>query len=324
MCCVSPRLAAHTSSPSASSLPPCPFNCPPGSVLSRPRTRRHPALFCVRTDAAAGDAIRPGACAVLGCMRLTQPPLGRALSAIVAVRASSEGCAIRRCAPDGRWAGAVPRMLFHSGGRLQGALHAACDCSNSPLQLFGWLIETCGGSGFFPDTDLPSFLFPPLSLIHSLNVSPAPFGLHAESPQDAQPLFDEVASFYASKGAPLPARPPLYLVEQNALNAAAAEAGGGEPGGSVRGLTLAEETVIQTVVRRPPTWNTLASDWANSGGNPLALNFGVRSQVLTRRQGARVTAIILLSAMPRLLCGARGSEDTIPYFELARLSAVHS
>lgn len=58
------------------------------------------------------------------------------------------------------------------------------------------------------------------------------------------------------------------------------------------------------MVRRPPTFNSLASDWASSGGNPLALNWGFQNQVLQRRAGARVTAIILLSAMPRLLCGS--------------------
>ena len=115
---------------------------------------------------------------------------------------------------------------------------------------------------------------------------------------DAAPLYADVAAFYESLGVPLPARPPLRLVDAGVLAALASRADAPPHEGAVgdaalmlRGVTLSETVVLRPVLR--------------GGGAVAAALWGLRpEESLPRVAGTRVTCIALLSAMPRLLSGA--------------------
>jgi hypothetical protein len=111
----------------------------------------------------------------------------------------------------------------------------------------------------------------------------------------AQPLYDDVLSFYASLGMPLPARPPLALVDDGALNAAVSGQTGGRGRGEgpvfhTRGLCLTEYLTQTTTTI--------------SGG--LRLPFGAprREEVRVGPTQVTVTAILVLFGLPRLLTGS--------------------
>jgi hypothetical protein len=123
----------------------------------------------------------------------------------------------------------------------------------------------------------------------------------------AQPLYDDVLAFFASLGIPLPARPPLALVDAGALNARATGAGRGGDGGSggeapegpvfhTRGLCLTEySTPVRTVVRGPA--GLLGGLFgAAAGTETREVSYGPTS--------CAVTAILVLFGLPRLLTGA--------------------
>jgi hypothetical protein len=114
------------------------------------------------------------------------------------------------------------------------------------------------------------------------------------------------------QGVPLPARPPLRLVDSGVLAALASRAdaphdapvqtgsGAANANGNatpsvtsvMRGVTLSEEVILRPVAR--PVEAALAG----------AL-WGLRApEALPRRRGCRVTCIAVLSALPRLLSGA--------------------
>jgi hypothetical protein len=74
-----------------------------------------------------------------------------------------------------------------------------------------------------------------------------------DSQSDSLPLYDDVCLFLANRDMPLlPARPPLHLVAQDALNDAD-DKEGWHRGRTVRtrGLCLFEEHVMYTVERTP-------------------------------------------------------------------------
>ena len=122
--------------------------------------------------------------------------------------------------------------------------------------------------------------------------------------RDAAPLYRQVLAFFAGLGAPLPAVPPLRLVDAGVLAALAArdDAPHGADDGPddlstgrsiLRGVTLTEEVVVRPVARDP------------LGELGAALSWGVLgAEALPRRCGCRVTCIAVLSALPRLLAGA--------------------
>jgi hypothetical protein len=121
----------------------------------------------------------------------------------------------------------------------------------------------------------------------------------------AQPLYDDVLAFFASLGIPLPARPPLALVDAGALNARAVGAGRGGGGGGAapegavfhtRGLCLTEySTPVRTVVRGPA--GLLGGLFgAAAGAETHEVSYGPTS--------CAVTAILVLFGLPRLLTGA--------------------
>lgn len=93
--------------------------------------------------------------------------------------------------------------------------------------------------------------------------------------QACQPLYEDVLQFYASKGMPLPARPPLLLVETGALNSAENRetAGRGRGDGPVfhtRGLCLTEYSTIRKVVRRTGLFPfSVAEEEVHIGMKPL-------------------------------------------------------
>lgn len=182
-----------------------------GGVLSGARPGRHPALLRVRAHAAARAAVRPGAVLLRCVARL--PPLS---ASQLPARSGhmwriAESLAHSLLPTARRREVHVPRVLLHSRRRFQCALifplpaclpcPANCTPIASESSLAGKKVTPLKRTTLLPAAGTSSTKPPKL--------------------QDAQPLFDEVLSFYASKGIPLPARPPLYLVEQNALNAAA-------------------------------------------------------------------------------------------------------
>ncbi|PRW57394.1 DA1-related 1-like [Chlorella sorokiniana] len=130
--------------------------------------------------------------------------------------------------------------------------------------------------------------------------------------RDAQPLWQNVLSYFASLGMALPAVPPMMLVDSSALNDAEAQetrgrGRGGGPVFHVRGLTLTEEfRSLRSVLRLP-------------GGNP----FAVRSETVqvgpTRHE---VTAILVLYGLPRLLTGCiLAHECTHAYLRMSGFAA---
>ncbi|KAI3438174.1 hypothetical protein D9Q98_000611 [Chlorella vulgaris] len=112
--------------------------------------------------------------------------------------------------------------------------------------------------------------------------------------RDAQPLWQNVLSFYAKIGMPLPVVPPMMLVDSGALNDAEGQETGGKGRGlgpvfHVRGLTLTEEYAsIRTILRIP-------------GGNPFTVR---RHEVPVGPTRCEVTGILVLYGLPRLLTGS--------------------
>ncbi|DBA99972.1 TPA: hypothetical protein ACH3X1_013844 [Trebouxia sp. C0004] len=108
---------------------------------------------------------------------------------------------------------------------------------------------------------------------------------------DAQPLYNQILSFYQRMGMALPEKPPLMMVESSALNDAEereGRSGGGHSHGPVfhtRGLTLTVEySAIQQVVTRDGRRLTQPVD-------------------LSSRHRFEVTAILVLYGLPWLLTG---------------------
>lgn len=108
---------------------------------------------------------------------------------------------------------------------------------------------------------------------------------------DAQPLYNQILSFYQRMGMALPEKPPLMMVESSALNDAEereGRSGGGHSHGPVfhtRGLTLTVEySAIQQVVTRDGRRFTQPVDLSN-------------------RDRFEVTAILVLYGLPWLLTG---------------------
>jgi hypothetical protein len=101
-----------------------------------------------------------------------------------------------------------------------------------------------------------------------------------------------------SQGVPLPARPPVRLVDAGVLSALMqradaphdADASSSSSTAVTRGVTLTQEVILQPVARAA---TSAAALWGL--GAPEALR---------RRRGCRVTCIALLSSLPRLLSGA--------------------
>lgn len=110
---------------------------------------------------------------------------------------------------------------------------------------------------------------------------------------DCQPLYEDVLMFYQSLGMPLPQKPPLMLVESGALNAAEDREGMGHRQGPIfhtRGLCLSEVHHRVSTVKRAAAG---AFRW-------LVVPEEVRIPSTT----ARVTAILVLFGMPRVLTGS--------------------
>jgi len=110
---------------------------------------------------------------------------------------------------------------------------------------------------------------------------------------DCQPLYQDVLYFFESLSMPLPVRPPLMLVESSALNDAEDKEGIAHRQGPVfhtRGLCLSEIHHRVTTVRR-----------AAPGGLRWLV---VPEEVHIPSTTARVTAILVLFGMPRLLTGS--------------------
>jgi hypothetical protein len=99
----------------------------------------------------------------------------------------------------------------------------------------------------------------------------------------AQPLYDSILDFYLRQGMQLPAKPPLSLVNNSALNTATDQQGANRTDGPIfhtRGLCLTEYS--QTI--RTTAW------------------LGSTSEVKGPKK-CTVTAILVLSGLPRLLTG---------------------
>jgi hypothetical protein len=120
---------------------------------------------------------------------------------------------------------------------------------------------------------------------------------------DAAPLYADVRAFFADQGVPLPATPPLRLVDAGVLAALAqrddapheADLPASSGRSTLRGLTLTEEVVVRPVARSDPFGATLGAALTWGLGGPEAL---------PRRVGCRVSCIAVLSALPRLLAGS--------------------
>jgi Protein DA1 len=99
---------------------------------------------------------------------------------------------------------------------------------------------------------------------------------------------------------PLPAIPPLLLVQSSALNNAEAQetSGRGRGGGPIfhtRGLCLTEYTAIQKVIRQP----------GGIGSNGFLSRFAVKEETVQLGPvRCDVTAILVLYGLPRLLTGS--------------------
>ncbi|MEW5301877.1 MAG: hypothetical protein WDW36_004705 [Sanguina aurantia] len=114
--------------------------------------------------------------------------------------------------------------------------------------------------------------------------------------QDAQPLYNEILSFYVSLGLPHPEKPPLMLVDAPALNDFSVREGRDVaeegPALHVRGLCMA------TVYRSVPSIVRAGREF--SGGSDVQV-----SNVSTASQSVRckVTAVLVMYGLPRLLTG---------------------
>lgn len=109
---------------------------------------------------------------------------------------------------------------------------------------------------------------------------------------ECQPLYLEIQKFYEGLDMKVDQKIPLLLVERQALN----EAINGENNGhyhmpETRGLCLAEEQTVTTVLRQPRM----------GIGNRIP-NMRTEPYKLTRR--CEVTAILILYGLPRLLTGS--------------------
>ncbi|KAL4528678.1 hypothetical protein Ndes2437A_g03227 [Nannochloris sp. 'desiccata'] len=99
----------------------------------------------------------------------------------------------------------------------------------------------------------------------------------------AQPLYDSILDFYLRQGMQLPVKPPLSIVNNSALNTATDQQGANRTDGPIfhtRGLCLTEYS--QTI--RTSVW------------------LGITSEVKGPKK-CTVTAILVLSGLPRLLTG---------------------
>lgn len=110
----------------------------------------------------------------------------------------------------------------------------------------------------------------------------------------SQPLYDEILSFYQKSGMTLPARPPLSLVDDPALNTASTQQGPRADGPlfHTRGLCLTEYSQTITTTIRPAGF-TLNS-W---------LPVPEFKEVKKGPKKCTVTAILVLAGLPRLLTG---------------------
>lgn len=110
----------------------------------------------------------------------------------------------------------------------------------------------------------------------------------------AQPLYDDIITFYQKSAMPLPARPPLSLVDDPALNTASTQQGPRADGPlfHTRGLCLTEYSQTITTTIRPAGF-TLNS-W---------IPMPERKEVKMGPKKCTVTAILVLAGLPRLLTG---------------------
>lgn len=109
---------------------------------------------------------------------------------------------------------------------------------------------------------------------------------------ECQPLYHEIQQFFEGLDMKVDQKIPLLLVERQALN----EAMNGESNGhhhmpETRGLCLAEEQTVTTVLRQP-----------RIGIGNRVPNMRTEPYKLTRR--CEVTAILILYGLPRLLTGS--------------------
>jgi len=126
---------------------------------------------------------------------------------------------------------------------------------------------------------------------------------------DAEPLFRDILQFFGSFGlsalGPGTTLPPLYLCTQDVMNNVdETEEWHHGRTSTVRGMCVSHTETIETVYREP-TWTNDARDDTRGGSymNVFGGGFQMVERRIPRSTTQKVTAILVLSCLPRLLCG---------------------